>query len=131
MRFREFTKEQTIGTTGSSTGQVGSVTPVSQTPSDKSGTTSDPNKKTDTNPAVKQLDNLLKQNQINVNSVDDFLGAYTALQQNKNIETLPPEQKKALSDYTKATISKPSMTTQMSSLMKTIAMATPNKPKQA
>jgi predicted Rossmann fold nucleotide-binding protein DprA/Smf involved in DNA uptake len=68
-------------------------------------------------PNSKQLDQLLKQNQINVNSTDDFLKAFTAIQQKQQ---LTPDQEKVLGDYAKATIAKPGLPTQMAGLMKTI-----------
>ncbi|NBO27815.1 MAG: hypothetical protein EBX47_06540 [Synechococcaceae bacterium WB8_1B_057] len=108
--------EQTIGTIGSTTGNTTLINPVSNKPSDKpiSSTTPKPD------PKNQQLDNLLKQNQINVKSTDDFLRAYTAVQQNQPIDKLPPEQRKALGDYTKASLAKPGLANQMSMLLKTI-----------
>jgi predicted Rossmann fold nucleotide-binding protein DprA/Smf involved in DNA uptake len=73
-------------------------------------------------PNSKQLDQLLKQNQINVNSTDDFLKAFTAIQQKQQ---LTPDQEKVLGDYAKATISKPNLPTQMAGLMKTIMSKKP------
>jgi hypothetical protein len=71
-------------------------------------------------PNSKQLDQLLKQNQINVNSTDDFLKAFTAIQQKQQ---LTPDQEKVLGDYAKATITKPGLPTQMAGLMKSIMSA--------
>jgi hypothetical protein len=65
-----------------------------------------------------QLGNLLKQNQINVNSVDDFLNAYTAIQQKKQLN---PDQEKTLGAFTKAVVAKPGLTTQIAGLMKSIS----------
>jgi len=122
--------EQTIGTTGSSTGQVGTVQSVSNKPSDKPATaTSQQQTQPNVNdPKSQQLNNLLKQNQINVKSTDDFLRAFDAVQQNKNIDTLPPEQQKAIADYTKATMTKPGVPTQMNVLVKSIMQAKPKTP---
>lgn len=122
--------EQTIGTTGSSTGQVSTVQPVSNTPSDKpaTSTSQQANQTTKIDPKTQQLSNLLKQNQINVKSTDDFLRAFDAVQQNKKVDTLPPEQQKALADYTKATVNKPGIPTQMNALMKSIMQSKPKTP---
>ena len=120
--------EQTIGTTGPSTGQVSTVQPVSNKPSDKPATATSTQQTQTTKPDPKnqQLMNLLKQNQINVKSTDDFLKAFDAVQQNKNVDSLPPEQQKAIADYTKATISKPGVPTQMNALMKSIMQSKPS-----
>lgn len=122
--------EQTIGTTGSSTGQVGTVQPVSNRPSDRPAmsTSQQANQTTKIDPKTQQLSNLLKQNQINVKSTDDFLRAFDAVQQNKKVDTLPPEQQKALADYTKATVNKPGIPTQMNALMKSIMQSKPKTP---
>lgn len=120
--------EQTIGTTGSSTGQVGIVQPVSNTPSDKPGSATSSPSQPKPNPANNQLNNLLKQNQINVKNTDDFLRAFDSLRQNKPIDSLPPEQQKALSDYTKATLNKPGLPNQMNAIMKSIAQSNPTQP---
>lgn len=108
--------EQTIGTIGSTTGDATPINPVSNKPSDKPASTNSPKP----DPKNQQLDNLLKQNQINVKSTDDFLRAYTAVQQNQPLDKLPPEQRKALGDYTKASLSKPGLANQMSMLLKTM-----------
>jgi len=119
--------EQTIGTTGSSTGQMSTVQPVSNKPSDQPATATSPKDKSPTiDPKQQQqLDNLLKQNQINVKSSDDFLRAFDAIQQKTDINKLPPEQQKAISDYTKATITKPGLPTQMNMLMKSAITSKP------
>lgn len=109
--------EQTIGTIGSTTGDVTPLNPVSNKPSDKSASTTT----TKPDPKNQQLDSLLKQNQINVKSTDDFLRAYTAVQQNQPLDKLPPEQRKALGDYTKASLAKPGLANQMSLLLKTMS----------
>ena len=116
--------EQTIGSTGSSAGQVGTVQPVSNKPSDKPAAATS-QQTTQSTPSSKSLDNLLKQNQINVKSTDDFIRAFDAVQQNQSIDKLPPEQQKAISDYTKATITKPGLPTQMATLLKTIKTSAP------
>jgi len=114
MRIIELVAEQgTIGTTGSSTMPTGEpVQSVSQKPSaaSKAG-------QAQSNPNDKQLDQLLKQNQINVNTTDDFLKAFTAIQQK---QPLTPDQEKVLGSYAKATIAKPGLSTQVAGLMKTI-----------
>jgi predicted Rossmann fold nucleotide-binding protein DprA/Smf involved in DNA uptake len=81
-----------------------------------------------TDPNSKQLDQLLKQNQINVNTSDDFLKAFTAIQQK---QPLTPDQEKVIGDYAKATISKPGLPTQMAGLMKTIMNKNPSTPSAA
>jgi predicted Rossmann fold nucleotide-binding protein DprA/Smf involved in DNA uptake len=75
-----------------------------------------------TDPNSKQLDQLLKQNQINVKSTDDFLRAFAAIQQKQQLTI---DQEKALGDYAKATIAKPGLSTQMAGLMKTIMSKKP------
>ena len=65
---------------------------------------------------------MLKQNQINVNSVDDFLKAYTAVQQKQQLN---PDQQKTLGAFTKAVVAKPGLTTQIAGLMKSLSA---NKP---
>jgi hypothetical protein len=77
------------------------------------------------NPNNKQLDQLLKQNQINVNTSDDFLKAFTAIQQK---QPLTPDQEKVLGSYAKATIAKPGLSTQVAGLMKTIMNKNPGAP---
>jgi hypothetical protein len=69
-----------------------------------------------------QLGNLLKQNQIHVNSVDDFLNAYTAIQHKQQLN---PDQEKTLGAFTKAVVAKPGLTTQIAGLMKSMSA---NKP---
>jgi hypothetical protein len=123
MKIQELLAEQTIGTTGSTTGQVGTVSTVSQQPSTKP--VNQPNQPAKPDPNSKNLDNLLKQNQINVKSVDDFLRAYDSVQQKQPIKNLPPEQQKAIADYTKATINHPGLPTQMASIMKSIQQTKP------
>jgi hypothetical protein len=120
MRIFELIREQqTIGTTGSSTMPTNQpVGSVSQTPS--AGTAQQQKQPQDTNST--QLGNLLKQNQINVNSVDDFLSAYTAVQQKQQLN---PDQEKTLGAFTKAVVAKPGLTTQIAGLMKTMSA---NKP---
>lgn len=108
--------EQTIGSVGSTTGPVSTVSPVSNKPAQSAN----PTQSSKPDPNAKQLDQLLKQNQINVKSTDDFLRAFDALQQKQPIDSLSPEQQKALGDYTKATINRPGLSTQMSTLMKSI-----------
>jgi hypothetical protein len=93
------------------------VQSVSQTPSQPSTQTSQQK-----DPSGNQLDQLLKQNQINVNSSDDFLKAFTAIQQKQK---LTPDQEKVLGDYAKATITKPGLPTQVATLMKTIMNKAP------
>lgn len=118
MRISDLISEQgTIGTTGSST--MPTNQPV-QTTAPKPGTSAPGQPQPD--PNSKQLDQLLKQNQINVNSTDDFLKAFTAIQQKQQ---LTPDQEKVLGDYAKATISKPGLPTQMAGLMKTIMSKKP------
>ena len=114
MRILDLIREQqTIGSTGSSTMPTGQpVQPVSQTPG-----SAKPADQQATDPNSKQLDQLLKQNQINVNTSDDFLKAFTAIQQK---QPLTPDQEKVLGSYAKATIAKPGLPTQMAGLMKTI-----------
>jgi len=73
----------------------------------------------------KKIMELLKQNQINVNTSDDFLKAFTAIQQK---QPLTPDQEKVLGSYAKATISKPGLTTQVAGLMKTIMNKNPASP---
>lgn len=115
--------EQTIGTTGSTTGQTSTVQPVSNTPSDKPASTTS-SEKTDSKD-TQQLDNLLKQNQINVKSTDEFVAAFAAIQQDKPLNSLTPAQQKAISDYTQATIAKPGLPTQMNALLKTMQQKKP------
>lgn len=114
--------EQTIGSIGSTTGPVSTISPVSNKPSDQPAQTTNPSQSSKPNPNAKQLDQLLKQNQINVKNTDDFLRAFDALQQKQPIDSLSPEQQKALGDYTKATINRPGLSTQMSTLMKSITV---------
>lgn len=116
--------EQTIGTTGSTTGQTSTVQPVSNTPSDKSAAATS-NKPNANNKSAQQLDMLLKQNQINVKSTDDFVSAFAALQQKKPLDSLNPEQQKAIAAYTQATIAKPGLPTQMGALLKTMQQNQP------
>lgn len=122
MKIFELLAEQTIGTSGSTTGPVGTVSQVSQKPSDKPMTATG----TQQDSSTKNLDNLLKQNQINVKNTDDFLRAFDAIQQKQPINNLPPEQQKAIGDYTKATINRPGLPTQMASIMKSIKTANTN-----
>lgn len=118
MRISDLISEQqTIGTTGSSTMPSGQ--PV-QSVSQKPGTST--SNQAETDPNSKQLDQLLKQNQINVNTTDDFLKAFTAIQQKQQ---LTPDQEKVLGAYAKATIAKPGLPTQVASLMKSISSAKP------
>lgn len=119
MRISDLISEQgTIGTTGSSTMPTGQ--PV-QSISQKPGTSAPGQQQAD--PNSKQLDQLLKQNQINVNTTDDFLKAFTAIQQKQQ---LTPDQEKVLGAYAKATIAKPGLPTQVASLMKSISSAKPS-----
>ena len=117
--------EQTIGSTGSTTGQVSTVQNVSNRPSDRPATATSPTQDQQSQPKNKQLDILLKQNQINVKNTDDFLRAFDALRQNKPIDTLPPEQQKALGDYTKATLNKPGLPNQMNTIIKSVVQSKP------
>lgn len=120
MRILDLIAEQgTIGTVGSSTMPV-PTQPVSQTQN-----TAAPAGQEKPDPNNKQLDQLLKQNQINVNTTDDFLNAFTAIQQKQQ---LTPDQEKVLGDYAKATIAKPGLPTQMAGLMKSIMNKKPNTP---
>jgi len=118
MRISDLISEQgTIGTTGSST--MPTNQPV-QSVSQKPGTSAPGQQQAD--PNSKQLDQLLKQNQINVNTTDDFLKAFTAIQQKQQ---LTPDQEKVLGAYAKATIAKPGLSTQVAGLMKSISSAAP------
>ena len=118
MRISDLISEQgTIGTTGSST--MPTNQPV-QGVSQKPGTSAPGQQQTD--PNNKQLDQLLKQNQINVNTTDDFLKAFTAIQQKQQ---LTPDQEKVLGAYARATIAKPGLSTQVAGLMKSITSAAP------
>jgi hypothetical protein len=99
-------EEQTIGTVGSTTTPTSQPVQSTSTPSQNKP---DPNSQ--------QLDSLLKQNQINVKSSDDFLRAFTAIQQKQQ---LTPDQEKVLGDYAKATITKPNLPTQVAGLMKSL-----------
>lgn len=118
--FELIREQQTIGTTGSSTMPTNQpVQSVSQTPA-PGATQQQTQKPQDANST--QLGNLLKQNQINVNSVDDFLNAYTAIQQKQQLN---PDQEKTLGAFTKAVVAKPGLTTQIAGLMKSISA---NKP---
>lgn len=116
-------EQQTIGTVGSSTMPTGQPMQSTSTPpggAKPTGQATDPNSK--------QLDQLLKQNQINVNTSDDFLKAFSAIQQK---QPLTPDQEKVMGDYAKATISKPGLPTQMAGLMKTIMNKNPSAPPAA
>jgi DNA-directed RNA polymerase specialized sigma24 family protein len=106
--------QSTVGAIGSTTGEV---TPINST---TNKTITKLSNLDQTNAQNKQLDNLLKKNQINVKSTDDFFRATTALQQNQPIDKLPPEQRKAIDDYTIATLSKPELANQMNVLLKTM-----------
>ena len=120
MRIYELVSEETIGSVGTTTAPPTPIAPTATstaTPTDQAATKPDPSKQ--------QLDQLLKQNQINVHSSDDFLKAFTAIQQKQQ---LTPDQEKVLGDYAKATIAKPGLPTQMAGLMKTIMT---NKPATA
>ena len=119
MRILDLISEQgTIGTTGSSTMPTGQpVQSVSQKPGAAPAAG-----QAQSNPNNKQLDQLLKQNQINVNTSDDFLKAFTAIQQK---QPLTPDQEKVLGSYAKATIAKPGLSTQVAGLMKTIMNKNP------
>lgn len=118
MRITELIREQqSIGSVGSTTMPTNQpIQQVSQTP--PSGSTQKPPE----DPNSKQLGNILKQNQINVNSVDDFLNAYTAVQQKQQLN---PDQEKTLGAFTKAVVAKPGLTTQIAGLMKTLANKNP------
>jgi hypothetical protein len=118
MRIAELISEQqSIGSVGSSSMPTNQpVQPVSQTPAPGAS------QKSPEDPNSAQLGNLLKQNQINVNSVDDFLNAYTAVQQK---QPLNPDQEKTLGAFTKAVVAKPGLTTQIAGLMKTIGNKNP------
>ena len=122
MRILDLIREQqTIGSTGSSTMPTGQpVQPVSQKPG---AAPADGQAQAD--PNSKQLDQLLKQNQINLNTSDDFLKAFTAIQQK---QPLTPDQEKVLGSYAKATIAKPGLPTQVAGLMKTIMNKNPGTP---
>lgn len=116
MRIAELIcEQQSIGSVGSSSMPTNQpIQQVSQTPSTSKKPPEDPNSA--------QLGNLLKQNQINVNSVDDFLNAYTAVQQKQQLN---PDQEKTLGAFTKAVVAKPGLTTQIAGLMKTLANKNP------
>ena len=118
MKITELISEQqTIGSVGSSTMPTSQpVQSVSQTSGPKPPGQQGTDQKQDPNSA--QLSTLLKQNQINVNSVDDFLNAYTAVQQKQQLN---PEQEKTLGAFTKAVVAKPGLTTQIAGLMKTLS----------
>ena len=112
MKIYELVSEETIGSVGTTTAPPSPVSPTSTSatpPTDQATTKPDPSKQ--------QLDQLLKQNQINVHTSDDFLKAFSAIQQKQQ---LTPDQEKVLGDYAKATIAKPGLPTQMAGLMKTI-----------
>lgn len=120
MRIYELVSEETIGSVGTTTAPPSPVSPTSTaTPAPTDQATSKPD------PSKQQLDQLLKQNQINVHSSDDFLKAFTAIQQKQQ---LTPDQEKVLGDYAKATIAKPGLPTQMAGLMKTIMTSKPATP---
>ena len=113
MRILDLISEQgPIGTIGSSTMPTGQ--PVQST-AQKPATSATGQPQPD--PNSQQLDSLLKQNQINVKSSDDFLRAFTAIQQKQQ---LTPDQEKVLGDYAKATITKPNLPTQVAGLMKSL-----------
>lgn len=113
MRILELIREQqTIGTIGSST----TPTPIQST-TQTPGTDPASQAQQKPDPHSQQLNSLLKQNQINVNAPDDFLKAFSAIQQK---QTLTPDQEKVLGDYAKATITKPGLPTQVAGLMKSI-----------
>ena len=132
MKIFELFSEQTIGTTGSSAGPVTTVSPVSQKPSDRpaTDTSTKPTQPQPEDPNQKNLMNLLKQNQINVKSTDDFLRAFTAIQQRQPLNNMPPEQQRAITDYTKATLNKPGLPTQMATMMKSLMKNNPQTPAQ-
>jgi hypothetical protein len=88
------------------------VASVSQTPG-----ASNTQAKDEQDPNAKQLADLLKQNQVNVTSPDEFTKAYAAIQQK---QTLTPQQEKTLGAFTKAVIAKPGLTSQVATLMKAI-----------
>lgn len=113
MRILELLEVSTIGTTGSTTAEPGTVSQVSQPQPPQDQQKSAEQNKQQPSP----LDNILKQNQINVNSVDDFLSAYTAMQQDQQ---LTPDQQKTMMDFSKAMISKPSLGNQVSTLIKSL-----------
>jgi len=110
MRILDLISEQ--GPIGSSTMPTGQ--PVQST-AQKPATSATGQPQPD--PNSQQLDSLLKQNQINVKSSDDFLRAFTAIQQKQQ---LTPDQEKVLGDYAKATITKPNLPTQVAGLMKSL-----------
>ena len=115
MKIYELIAEETIAPIGSTTAPTTPVASTGQAPADAA--------KPD--PHSQQLNSLLKQNQINVNTTDDFLKAFTAIQQK---QALTPDQEKVLGDYAKATITKPGLPTQVAGLMKSMMK---NKPPAA
>lgn len=109
MKIHELIAEETIAPIGSTTAPPTPVASTGQPPAPADAAKPDPHSQ--------QLGSLLKQNQINVNAPDDFLKAFTAIQQK---QALTPDQEKVLGDYAKATITKPGLPTQVAGLMKSM-----------
>lgn len=97
MRILEILSEQTIGTTGSTTGQPGQVQQVSQPPGASTSPTGNPANATQQkpDPMVQQLTALLKQNKVvdNEKDVNNFL---SAAQATLNKKTLNPDQQELM-----------------------------------
>jgi hypothetical protein len=93
MRILEIISEQTIGTSGSTTGQPGQVQQVSQPPG-TAGKPADPSQQKP-DPMVQQLTALLKQNKVvdNEKDINGFLGAAQATLDKK---ALNPDQQELM-----------------------------------
>ena len=90
MRISELVSEQTIGTTGSTSGTPAQVNPISQTPGRTDAPGTDPTQNQKPDPNIQKLAATLKQNKVidNEKEINDFLGAYQAQTTGKNLSDI-------------------------------------------
>lgn len=127
MLIIELLKEQTIGTTGSSSGPVSTIGTVSNVPSDKPAAATSPTQSKPTDPNLQKLAATLKQNDIvdNEKDVNDFLGAYQAQSTGK---TLDPNQQTAMSRLAGALLKNKNLATNLDLQLKATGAQKPGTP---
>lgn len=127
MLIIELLKEQTIGTTGSSSGPVSTIGTVSNVPSDRPASSTSPTQSKPTDPNLQKLAATLKQNDIvdNEKDVNDFLGAYQAQSTGK---TLNPNQQTAMSRLAGALLKNKNLATNLDLQLKATGEQKPGTP---
>lgn len=122
MKIRELFLEQTIGTTGPTSGTPGQVQPVSQTPGRTDTQQTQKNQTVDAN--TQKLASTLKQNKVIATDKEltDFMSAYSA---QAGAKTLTPDQQEVMAKLAPALLKDKTLGSKLDLQLKTMSQQQP------